>query len=174
MKIDVVQKNYIAREKLLDLVNKKIQRFDKYLSNSALAKVVLSRAGNQDKYKMEITVKDKNLFVRSEVQSDNMYVNLDNCLAKIERQIVRTAGKNKDLKNVDPKDLIFFDELPEEKPATIVKHKEFELDLLTEDQAIEQIEMIGNSFYIYKDVQTGLVNVLYKRDDGNYGLIKTK
>ena len=89
MKIDVVQRNYVARDKLLDLINKKLQRFEKYLSDSVVAKVVLSKAGNQDKYKMEITIKDKNLFVRSEVQSDNMYVNLDTCLAKIERQVVR-------------------------------------------------------------------------------------
>ena len=60
MKIDVVQRNYIARDKLLDLINKKLQRFEKYLSDTVVAKVVLSRAGNQDKYKMEITIKDKN------------------------------------------------------------------------------------------------------------------
>ena len=59
-------------------------------------------------------------------------------------------------------------------PAKIVKRKEFELDILSEEQAIDQLELIGNNFYIYRDNQTGLVNVLYKRDDGNYGLINTK
>lgn len=175
MKIEIVQRNYIAREKLIDLINKKLQRFEKYLSDAVIAKVVLSRAGNQDKYKMEITIKDKNLFVRSEVQSDNMYVNLDTCLAKIERQVVRAASKNKDsIKNVDPMDLLFFDDMPEIEPAKIVKTKDFELDILSEEQAIEQLELIGNDFYIYRDNQTGLVNVLYRRDDGNYGLIKTR
>lgn len=175
MKIEIVQRNYIAREKLIDLINKKLQRFEKYLSDAVTAKVVLSRAGNQDKYKMEITIKDKNLFVRSEVQSDNMYVNLDTCLAKIERQVVRVASKNKDsIKNVDPMDLLFFDDMPEIEPAKIVKTKDFELDILSEEQAIEQLELIGNDFYIYRDNQTGLVNVLYRRDDGNYGLIKTR
>ena len=143
MKIEIVQRNYTAREKLVDLINKKLQRFEKYLSNAANAKVVLSRAGNQDKYKMEITIKDKNLFVRSEVQTDNMYANLDTCLAKIERQVVRVAGKYKDsIKNVDPKELLFFDEIPEEEPVKIVKRKVFELDSLTEEQAMDQIELI--------------------------------
>ena len=175
MKIEIVQRNYTAREKLVDLINKKLQRFEKYLSNAANAKIVLSRAGNQDKYKMEITIKDKNLFVRSEVQTDNMYANLDTCLAKIERQVVRVAGKYKDsIRNVDPKELLFFDEVPEEEPAKIVKRKIFELDSLTEEQAIDQIELIGNNFYVYRDKKTGQVNVLYKRDDGNYGLIETK
>ena len=175
MKIDIVQRNYIARDKLIDLINKKLSKFEKYLSDGASSKVVLSRAGNQDKYKMEITVKDVGLFVRSEVQSDNMYVNLDTCLAKIERQVVRVAGKYKDsIKNVDPMDLLFVDDVPEIEPAKIVKTKEFELDILSDDQAVDQLELIGNDFYIYRDNQTGLVNVLYKREDGNYGLIKTR
>ena len=175
MKIDIVQRNYIARDKLIDLINKKLTRFEKYLSDGASSKVVLSRAGNQDKYKMEITVKDTGLFVRSEVQSDNMYVNLDTCLAKIERQVVRMAGKYKDsIKNVDPMDLLFVDDVPEIEPARIVKTKEFELDILSEDQAVDQLELIGNDFYIYRDNQTGLVNVLYRRADGNYGLIRTR
>lgn len=175
MKIEIVQRNYAAKEKLTDLIEKKVQKFEKYLDAGANAKIVLSKSGSQERYKMEVSIKDKNLFVRSEVESDNMYANLDICLAKIERQIVRIAGKVKDsVKAVDPKELMFFDEVPEVEPAKIVKVKEFDLDLLSEEQAVDQMELIGNDFYIYRDNQTGLVNVLYRREDGNYGLIKTK
>ena len=175
MKIEIVQRNYAAKEKLTDLIEKKVQKFEKYLDAGANAKIVLSKSGSQERYKMEVSIKDKNLFVRSEVESDNMYANLDICLAKIERQIVRIAGKVKDsVKSVDPKELMFFDEVPEVEPAKIVKVKEFDLDLLSEEQAVDQMELIGNDFYIYRDNQTGLVNVLYRREDGNYGLIKTK
>lgn len=175
MKIEIVQRNYAAKEKLTDLIEKKVQKFEKYLDEGASAKVVLSKSGKQERYKMEVTLKSRNIFVRSEVESDNMYANLDTVLAKVERQIVRIAGKAKDsVKTVDPQSLLFFDELPEVEPAKIVKRKEFDLDPLTEEQAMEQIELIDNDFYIYKDVKTGLVNVLYKREDGNYGLIKTK
>ena len=174
MKIEIMQRNYVAKDKLTDLINKKVQRFEKYLSDAANAKVVLSKAGNQERYKMEITIKDKNLFVRSEVESDNMYANLDTCLAKIERQIVRISGKVKhSVKAVDPMDLLFYDDVPEIEPAKIVRRKEFELDSITEDDAMDQLELIGNDFYIYRDAETGNVNVLYKRADGNYGLIKT-
>lgn len=175
MKIEIVQRNYVAKEKLTDLIEKKVTRFEKYLDAGANAKVVLSKSGSQERYKMEISIKDKNLFVRSEVESDNMYANLDTALAKIERQIVRIAGKSKDaVKDVDPMDLLFYDAVPVIEPARIVKRKEFELDLLSEDEAMDQLELIGNDFYIYRDNQTGLVNVLYKREDGNYGLIKTR
>lgn len=175
MKIELVQRNYVAKEKLTDLIEKKVTKFGKYLDDSANAKVVLSKAGTQERYKMEVTIKAKDVFVRSEVESDNMYANLDTCLSKIERQIVRIAGKAKDsVKNVDPQDLLFFDEMPQIEPAKVVKVKEFDLDLLNEEQAINQMELIGNDFYIFKDIETGLVSVLYRREDGNYGLIKTK
>ena len=176
MKIEIVQRNYVAKEKLTDLIEKKVQKFEKYLGDGSNAKVVLSKAGSQERYKMEISIKSRNTFVRSEVESDNMYANLDLCLAKIERQVLRIAGKNKDSVKiaVDPASLLFFDELPEVEPAKIVKNKEFELDRLTDEQAVEQIELLDNDFYIYKDMETGNVSVLYRREDGNYGLIKTK
>lgn len=173
MKIEIIQRNYVAKDKLKDLVEKKLNRFEKYLEDGS-AKVVLSKAGNSDRYKMEVTVKGKGVFVRSEVESDNMYVNLDTCLAKLERQIVKISGKAKSSVKVDPSTLLFFDEVPEVEPAKIVKRKEFELDELTEDEAMEQLELLDNDFYIYKDKTSGLVNVLYKREDGDYGLIKTK
>lgn len=175
MKIEIVQRNYVAKEKLTELIKKKVEKFEKYLQSGASAKVVLSKAGKLERYKMEVTIKDVNLFVRSEVESDNMYANLDTCLAKIERQIVRIAGKNKSsVKNVDANSLLFFDEIPEVEPAKIVKRKEFDLDRLTEEQAIDQLELIGNDFYIYRDIETGNINVIYRREDGDYGLIKTK
>lgn len=175
MKIEIIQRNYAAKDKLKDLIEKKVSKFEKYLIEGATAKVVLSKAGQSERYKMEITLKGKGIFVRSEVESDNMYANLDTCLAKLERQIVRISGKAKSsVKSVDPASLLFFDEVPEEANAKIVKRKEFELDELSEEEAIEHLELLGNDFYIYKDVDTGLVSVLYKRADGDYGLIKTK
>ena len=71
-------------------------------------------------------------------------------------------------------DLLFAETVPEVEPARIVKRKDFELDILSEEQAIDQLELIGNDFYIYRDNQTNLVNVIYKREDGNYGLIETR
>lgn len=174
MKIEFVQRNYSAKERLVELINKKLTRFEKYLDDDATAKVVLTRAGNTDRYKMEISIRSIGVFVRSEVQSDNMYANLDTCLAKLERQIVRISDKAKSSVKVDPTTLQFYDEVPEEAHAQIVKRKEFELDELTEEEAIEQIELIDNDFYIYKDRKSGLVCVLYRRTDGDFGLIKTK
>lgn len=174
MKIEITQRNYVAKDKLKELIEKKLSRFDKYLEEGSSAKVVLSKAGKSERYKMEITVKGKGVLVRSEVETDNMYANLDTCLAKLERQIVRISGKAKTAVKADPASLLFFDEVPEDSKAQIVKRKSFELDELTEAEAMEQLELLDNDFYIYKDRATKNVCVVYKRIDGDYGLIETK
>ena len=92
MKIEIVERNYKAREKLKDLLEKKLNRFEKYLDENAAAKVVL--AENKGRFKTEITVSSSGMFVRSEVETDNMYVNIDLCLAKLERQIVKYSQKH--------------------------------------------------------------------------------
>ena len=65
MKIEIVQRNYAAKEKLTDLIDKKVQKFEKYLGDGASAKVVLSKSVAQERYKMEISANSRNTFVRS-------------------------------------------------------------------------------------------------------------
>ena len=62
----------------------------------------------------------------------------------------------------------------EENNDVIVKYKEIEMKPMDSEEAILEMELLGHSFFVYKDVDTGNVNVLYKRKDGNYGLIETK
>ena len=128
MKIEFLERNYKAQDKLKDLVEKKVNRFEKYLGKDASCKVVLSSRNNND-YKMEVTLKADGLFVRSEVESDNMYANLDTCLAKIERQVVKHQEKLSSFKRtnlIDAKDLLFFDELPTFKKPQITKRKKYD------------------------------------------------
>ena len=175
MKIEYLERNYKSRDKLKDLIEKKVNRFEKYLGDNATCKVVLSsrKAGI---YKMEVTISAKGLFVRSEVESDNMYVNLDTCLSKIERQIVKHQDKLTDkrpAKAIDPADLLFFDELPEFTKPKITKRKKYDLFPMSEEEAIEQLELIGNDFYVFLNQATQNVNVIYKRADDDYGIIET-
>ena len=173
MKIDIQERGYKAKEKLLDLLNKKLSKMDKYLGSDAKAKVVLSKT--HDREKMEITINADGLFVRSEVESDNMYANLDACLAKIERQVVKHSDKLIDRKRqaIDISDLLFFDEMPVFKAPKITKRKDFELIPMTDAEAIEAMDLLGNNFYIYADKKEGNVKVAYLRNDGDYGVIST-
>ena len=175
MKIEIVQRNYVAKEKLTELINKKVEKFEKYLQSRASAKVVLSKAGKLERYKMEVTIKDVNLFVRSEVESDNMYANLDLCLSKIERQIVKHQDKlaSKKIGLLDPAELLFFDEVPTFKKSRISKRKTYDLYPMSEKEAIEQLDLVGNTFYVFLNEANQKVCVVYLRDDGDYGIIET-
>ena len=175
MKLDILERGYKAKDKLRDLITKKVDRFEKYLGKEANCKVVLS-SRNENSYKMEVTISAKGLFVRSEVESDNMYANLDTCLSKIERQIVKHQDKLQDIKKVDlfdAADLLFFDELPKAKKPVITKRKAYDLYPMTEEEAVEQLELIGHDFYVFLNVKTQQVNVVYLREDGDYGIIET-
>lgn len=175
MKIDILERNYKSKDKLKDLIEKKVDRFEKYLGKDATCKVVLS-SRKDNVYKMEVTIQSKGLFVRSEVESDNMYANLDTCLAKIERQIVKHQDKLSSFKKVDlidATDLLFFDELPTFKKPKITKRKKYDLYPMSEKEAIEQLELVGNSFYVFLNQASQKVNVVYLRDDGDYGIIET-
>lgn len=174
MKIEILERGYVAKDKLRGLITKKLERMEKYLSKDATAKVVCS--GVKDREKMEITLKTDGLFVRSEVESDNMYANLDTCLAKIEKQIVKYSSKLADKRNsvIDINDLLFFDEMPKFIAPKITKRKEYELVPMSDKDAVEAMELLGNSFYVYKSKATGAVNIVYKRNDGDIGLIETR
>ena len=174
MKIEIVERGgYTAREKLKDLIEKKVNKFEKYLSGNATCKVVLT--GNKDRYKMEVSLSDKGKFVRAEVESDNMYTNVDLCLAKVEKQIVKHSERLIDRKRNEAilLDLMFHDQVEEDVKPQIVKRKHYELVPMSEEEAMEQIELVGHDFYMFLNEKTQMVNVLYKRFDGELGLITT-
>lgn len=170
MKIEIVEKNYDVGVKLRNLIEKKVGKLEKYFDDNANCKVVCKKDSKQ--YKLEISISTKNAFFRSEVIGDNMYSNLDIALPKLEKQIVKFNGKRKDNFIPDIKDLLFLDEMPIEKESKIAKRKSFVLDPITEDDAIYMLEAADHDFYIFLNVETGKVNVIYRRRDGAYGLIE--
>ena len=127
---------------------------------------------------MEVTITSSGKYIRSEVETDNMYANLDICLARIEKQLVKLKGKvetkNKKaiaLKTLEMPDFAFLDEAPVFAAPKIVRKKKYELLPLTPEQAIDEMELIGNTFYVFKNAHTGAVNIVYSRREGGYGLI---
>lgn len=183
MKIEISQKNYVVRERLSDLIEKKIKKLDKYFTKPATCKVVCSQSKDKLRNKMEITIASAGKYIRSEVESDNMYANLDICLARIEKQLVKISGKAETktrkstaLKNLSTDmlpEFAFLDEAPVFVKPKIVRHKHYELAALTPEQAIEELELIGNTFYVFRNPKTGEANIVYKRNEGGYGVIET-
>ncbi len=172
MKIEITSKDYNVSEKLKDIIEKKVSKLDKYFNDDAVAKIACKKEGNLNK--LELTVRSKGLFYRSEVTSDNMYDNIDLALPKVERQIVKYGDKfftrlKKDSLN---KDFLFFDEMPPMPKQEVVKKKTFELEPISVEDAKMFLDTIDNNFYVFLNRETGKVNILYKRLDNNLGLIE--
>ena len=174
MKLDLVEKNYTISEKLKGLIEKKVSKLEKYFGDNANCKVVC-KSDNKQK-KLEITITGKGSFFRSEVSGDNMYQNLDLALPKIEKQILKFNGKKNEIfKMPTLPELLFIEDVPEEEyNPKITKRKSFELDPITEDEAIYMLEALDHDFYVFLNGETGKVNVVYRKGSDEYGLIEVK
>lgn len=171
MRIEFLTKNYNAGEKLKEIIERKIERLNKFFEDDTKVKVMLKEANNV--YTLEITIIDGTV-MRAEVSSDNMYDNIDSALPKLEKQIVKHHTKlSSKSKKLRAKEDFVFAAAAEEKKRTVVKAKSYELSPMTVDDSIEELELVGHSFYVFLNKATNQVNVLYKRNDGDYGLIET-
>ena len=180
MKYTVHGKKIRVTDDLKKYVEEKLKKLDKYFEKDANCKVICSQSKDKLRNKMEVTISSSGKFIRSEVETDNMYANLDICLARIEKQIIKLKGKqdtkNKKavaLKTIEMPDFAFLDEAPVFPKQKIVKNKRYELTSITPEQAIDEMELVGNTFYVFRNAKTGNVNIVYARNDGGYGLIDT-
>lgn len=171
MKIDIIGRNYKVSERLKALIEKKLSKFDKFFEKPATVKVVCSAV--KDRCKMEVNLNAGSMFIRSEVETDNMYSNLDICLARLEKQVVKYMGKSSKKKGIDLSEFEYFDELPEIVVPKITKRKSFNLIPMSEQEALIQMDMVGNDFFVFMNSATDTVCVLYKREDGDVGYIET-
>ena len=126
--------------------------------------------------KLEATIYAAGMIFRAEESSDDIYYCLDKVIDKLSTQMSRF--KTKLVKHhKDQKDIIFA-EIPDAAAETaeqgIVRTKRFRLNPMTSEEAILQMELLEHNFFIYKDGESGGVNVVYKRADGSYGLLETE
>ncbi|MDD7457528.1 MAG: ribosome-associated translation inhibitor RaiA [Clostridia bacterium] len=169
MRKEILGKNYSPSEKLKEVVVTKLSKLDKYFDDDAVAKVVCYTAKNGEKHIMEVTINLDNKILRAEETTDNMYNNIDLIIPKLTRQIRKYRTKLS--KKVKEDVFVQVGEPKEDDYKQIVRKKSFELVPMTEDEAIESFELIDHDFYVYLSKETGRVNVLYRRDDGDYGLL---
>ncbi|MFA5449334.1 MAG: ribosome-associated translation inhibitor RaiA [Clostridia bacterium] len=176
MRIELTSKNYNEGSRLVEIIEKKLSRLGKFFDDNAVAKVKLTTMKG-DKFTMEITVSQKGLpLVRAETTSGNMYDNVDILLPKLERQISkfrdRAAVRKKEGKPALPID----SHTPTagvEKVGygKVVKVKNFDISIITAEDAVAEMELLDHNFYVFVNGENNKVSVVYKRNDGDYGLI---
>ena len=169
MKIDVVGRNYEVSEHLKQVTAQKLGKLDKYFEEES--KAIVSFKKEATTLTVEVMLDYAGRLVRATASGDNLYDQLDVVLPKLEGQIRKHRTRfDKHQKNSAYKEAAEF-AVKEEKQANLVKKKAFKLKPLTVDEAIEEMELLGHSFYVFLEVKTNTVQVLYKRNDGDLGLI---
>lgn len=158
-----------------DYITEKISKLEKYIDNaeSVRANVVIKVKNHEQK--VEVTIPLKKFILRAEETQEDVYAAIDVIIDKIERQIRKNKTKLQSKKVKENKDIIvdFVDEIDEDENK-IVKRKKIEVKPMSEEEAIIQMELLGHSFYLFKDASTSHPTLIYKRADGNYGLIETE
>ena len=157
-----------------DYIENKLSRLDKYFKSADVDASVLIRVKGKEQA-IEVTIPYDKYTLRSEERRDDLYAAIDLVIDKLEGQIRKNKTKLK--KQIKKSEEFFnFDfELANEddQENNIVKRKSFEMKPMSEEEAILELELLGHDFYIFKDAKTNDINVLYKRKDGNYGIIET-
>ena len=125
--------------------------------------------------RIEVTIPTPHFTLRNEVSKEDLYAAIDLVSDKLERQIRKNKDKiNKKINKVYIQEFQYDLEDEYDEETSVVKRKKVELKPIDEEEAIIQMNMLGHSFFVYKDVDTNEICVLYKRQDGNYGVIETK
>ena len=175
MKFTIRGKKLEVTDAIKAYVEEKIGRLDKYFENpNNISANVLMRLSGKDQV-VEVTINTHGLILRGEEANKDLYASIDLVTDKIERQIRKNKTKiHKKSSKESIRDFKEFEVEEKENANDVVKRKEIEMKPMSEEEAILQMELIDHDFFVYKDANTNETNVVYKRKDGNYGLIVTK
>ncbi len=183
--VEIFGRNMEITDRIKDYVNKKVTKLDRYLNGIEDARVDLayikSARSAADRQVAEITVRGKGIILRAEERADDIYAALDKALEKLQRQMERYKGKHyrgrgngRSVAQAEAvEEEVTSEEEVEEQAPVIARRKHFVLTPMDEMEAIEQMTMLGHEdFFVFYNIGTNRINVLYRRRDGTYGLIE--
>ena len=171
MKLQFIGKNIEITDALKEITAKKFEKLDKFFSKDIEGKVTFSSVKNDKIFEATIYLPNSTI-LRAEESTSDMYTSIDIVLDNLERQIRK--NKTKLQKKYQALETIRFEKIAEpleEEESKIVRIKKFDVATMSEEEAILQIELLNHDFFIFKNAKDYKTNVLYKRKDGNYGLI---
>lgn len=174
MKIIYTARKVNLRENFKERVERKLQKFEKIFSQDAVVNVVVTLEKNRQT--VEITIKDNALVYRAESTMSEMNDALDKVADILMRQIHKNKSKlSKKIKSGSLDDFIAsnnVDDTESDEEYKIVRKKQVFVKPITVEEAIFEMNMVSHSFFMFINADTGNVNVVYKRANGDYGLLE--
>ncbi|HMQ51646.1 MAG TPA: ribosome-associated translation inhibitor RaiA [Anaerolineae bacterium] len=187
MQLVLQGKNFVISDRVRDYVEKKMGKLDKYLPvDEARVEITQEKTKSaKDRNVVQVTIRTNGTILRAEDRSQAIYGSIDAVVDKIHRQIARYKGKRGDRwkghtnkQRTEVEEVVMpeleqtvLDSIAEEQLRQIVRVKRFLVNPMTEEEAIEQMELLGHTFFVFFNVGLGRINVLYKRQDDDYGLL---
>lgn len=170
MNISVRGKNIEVTPALKEYAEKRIGKLEKFLGHDVDAIVLLSVT--KEDQTVEVTIPFNGMILRGEESTADMYSSIDLVVEKLEKQIERFKGKiisrrgrtEKGVEEQTPEDQIY--------QPKVVKTKRFAIKPMSVEEAILQMNLLGHNFFFFFNAETDQTSVVYKRHDGNYGLIE--
>ncbi len=176
MKINIVGRKVNLRDNFRNLVERKLSKFDRIFDEDAEATVTVTVEKNRQK--VEIAIKQRGMIYRAEATELEMNDALDTVVnaltTQIRRHKNRLASSKKVKSGIDFGVFEEYIEIPDEEEdddITVTKTKRFFVSVMTPDEAILQMNMLGHEFFMFRDDASGEVNVVYRRSNGEYGLL---
>ena len=179
MKLNIRGEKVTVTPAMKTYITEKLSKMDKYFENpEEINANVLVRIKGLEQI-IEVTALTKRFTLRAEESNEDFYAAVDLVVAKLERQIRKNKERlNNKYKNVEKLEFNFNygeeDEEEESNSSTIVKRKNISMKPMDEEEAMLQIELLNHDFFVFKNIDEECVSVLYKRKDGNYGIINMK
>jgi len=176
MRIEVRGKNIELTNALREYVEKRLSKLERFIDDLKEAQVTLSVEG--DTHRVEVTIPLNGVILRGEEKTDDMYSSVDLVVDKLEKQIdkyktrIYRRYRGAGLKKGVAAELPAVKEEEKGEATKVVRTKRFALKPMDVEEAIMQMNLLGHSFFVFFNAESGEVNVLYRRKDGNYGLIE--
>lgn len=172
MKLNIRGEKTNITEAMKTYAEEKIQKLNKYIENNEEITGTILFKVYGPKQKIEVTIPLKNYTLRVEEEGQDFYAVIDTSIDKLERQIIKNKTRLANKRNKGKIDLILDFETEEENHNKIVKRKQVELKPMDEEEAILQMELINHDFYMFKNIETDKMAVVYRRKHGDYGIIE--
>jgi len=179
----LIGRNLEITDAIRDYVEKKLSRLDRYQNGELMAKVVLSLAGSphvEKRAKAEIQLDLPGGLLRVEEEDQDLYAAIDRMVDRLEVQLKRYkerrfVGRRHSYQGPPPPEVRDMEALrkpEEEEGPRIVRVKRFEMRPMDPEEAVFQMEALGHDFFVFRNAKTEEISVVYRRKDGNYGLIE--
>ncbi len=185
MELRVTSRNFDASDGLKQYIEKKVTRIERHMPGVQDVSVEMSSQTMRtqgEQYVAQVTARASGAVMRAEVRAADSFEAVDAVFDKLQRQVDRYKDKRKTryrgrgasadtLVASAVETEVAVEEAPEEQPP-IIRRKRFPIHPMDDQEAAEQMELLGHDFYLFQNTKTGQVNVVYRRKEGGYGILE--